>query len=152
MWPKWRIMQIQMDAYDFIEKKKKRIIMRVLHTWRLLVRKHHMAPYACLSEPNIYLWKDRMEIHMSVFIFKRIRTELVLRGGNTVEDVDDLWLYTQVYYKRVLSVAVFFFLFLIKLNIKKLSGKLSKLGFLGESLSECNIYGASCIGAAVTDE
>lgn len=47
---------------------------------------------------------------------------------------------------------VFFFLFLIKLNIKKLSGKLSKLGFLGESLSECNIYGVSCIGAAVTDE
>lgn len=59
-------------------------------------------------------------------------------------------------YSGVLQTCViccsFFFLFLIKLNIKKLSGKLSKLGFLGESLSECNIYGASCIGAAVTDE
>jgi len=49
-----------------------------------------MAPYACLSEPKIYLWKERIEIHMSVFIFKRNRIELVLRGGNTVEDVDDL--------------------------------------------------------------
>lgn len=66
MWPKWHIMQIQIDAFDFIGKKNKSIMF---HTWRLLVRKHHMAPYACLLEPKIYLWKARIEIQMSLFSF-----------------------------------------------------------------------------------
>lgn len=44
-------------------------MMWMHRTWRLLVRKHHMAPYACLSEPKIYLWKGKIEIHMSIFSF-----------------------------------------------------------------------------------
>lgn len=53
--------------------------MQTQRTWRLLVRKHHMAPYACLSEPKIYLWKEKKEIHMSIFSFiyqRRARTDV----------------------------------------------------------------------------